>query len=197
MTLHKILVFGCWFVFTRATWTWLHCTAAVSACVDVSRSLGCQFFPCLLWLRRQSSGPLTSPDSWHTRGNTDTINYNVLPRLNELHPYSFISHYQVWINYVCGVSDDNEMMMITLTIISISGPQVISNTNSCPTLFWAEQSTKKVRHRVNLSKLGKYVRAHQNIFMQFWTYKEDSFLPYLLKASKHLTILGEVWGALS
>ena len=33
--------------------------------------------------------------------------------------------------------------------------------------------------------------------MQFWTYKEDSFLPYLLKASKHLTILGEVWGALS
>ena len=69
--------------------------------------------------------------------------------------------------------------------------------NSCPTLFRAEQSTKKVRHRVNLSKLGKYVRAHQNIFMQFWTYKEDSFLPYLLKASKHLTILGEVWGALS
>lgn len=121
-----------------------------------------------------------------------------MPRLNELHPYSFISHYQVWINYVCGVSDDNEMMMITLTIISISGPRVISNTNSCPTsLFWAEQSTKKVRHRVNLSKLGKYVRAHQNIFMQFWTYKEDSFLPYLLKASKHLTILGEVWGALS
>ena len=40
------------------------------------------------------------------------VKYNVIPRLNELHPYSFRSHYQVWINYVCVVSDDNEMMMI-------------------------------------------------------------------------------------
>ena len=113
--------------------------------------------------RARDLSPLLTPD---THGVT-LILYNVMPRLNELHPYSFISHYQVWINYVCGVSDDNEMMMITLTIISISGPQVmISNTKLLSHIVpsWAEYeksatSCKLVKTRKIRQSSSKYFHA--------------------------------------
>ena len=55
-----------------------HTAAAAFTCVDVSRSLGCQFFPCLLRLVRcGETGDLLTLT--HTDSNVD-------PRLNEIQP---------------------------------------------------------------------------------------------------------------
>ena len=137
-------MFGSWEVFAQETWTWLRrvMSTSTAACVDVSRSLGCQFFPCLLWLMLETFSPWLAPE-WH---------YNVIPRLNELQ-FRMVVLSGVWINYVSVVSDDNEMITLSSLSTQYQVPRWSPTQNSCPTLFWAEKSatscklvkTRKIR----------------------------------------------------